>query len=78
MNRKNIDNVRFVDLDEVLILEIVPIQFVNEAKVVEEGFKVDAITKNGLRLESLFVDKQSHTDKLCYKFIQDNWVNAKK
>lgn len=78
MNRKNIDNVRFIDLDEVLIMEIVPIQFIDEAKMVKEGYRVDAITKTSLRLESLFVDKQSGTDKLCYKFIQDNWVNAKK
>ena len=77
MNRKNIDNVRFIDLDEVLIMEIVPIQYV-EDKLVKDAFRVDAITKTGLKLESLFVDKQSSTDKLCYKFIQDNWVNAKK
>lgn len=78
MNRKNIDNFRFIDLDELLVMEIIPIQFVDEARLVKDGFRVDGITKNGLRLENLYSDKQSGSDKLCFKFIADNWVNVKK
>lgn len=78
MNRKNIDNIRYVDLDEVVIMEIVPIQFVIEGNMIKEGFRVDGITKTGLRIESLYVEKQDKVTIRCEKFIADNWVNAKK
>lgn len=78
MNRKNIDNVRYVDLDEFIVMEIIPIQFIIEGNMIKEGFRVDGITKNGLRIESLYVEKQDNTKVRCEKFIADNWVNAKK
>jgi hypothetical protein len=78
MNRKNIDNVRFVDLDEFLILEIVGFKFPNEEEVLKIGYRVDGITKTGARVESLYSDRTSAQDKLCVKFIMENWVNAKK
>lgn len=78
MNRKNIDNVRYVDLDEFVVMEIVPIQFIGNDKVVQEGFRVDGITKTGLRIESLYVEKQSNDTVRCAKFIAENWVNQKK
>ncbi len=77
MNRKNIDNFRFIDLDEFVSMEIVPIQYVTPEMIVKNGFRVDGITKTGLKFEGLYVDKVSDGDKLCYKFIADNWVNAK-
>lgn len=78
MRRVNIDGSRFMDLDEFMIMEVVPIRFEAEEGVLKSGFKVDAITKIGSRVESLFIDKISGSDKLCYKWISDNWVNAKK
>jgi hypothetical protein len=78
MNRKNIDDLRFVDLDEFVALSIVPIQYIdNVNKIVKEAYKVDGVTKNGLSIPELFIDRQSGTDKLCHKFIMDNWVNKK-
>jgi hypothetical protein len=77
MNRKNLDNVRFVDLDEFVLMEIVPIQFPDDGKVLRDGFRVDGVSRNGLRIEGLYVDRQSGQDKLCQKFIADNWVNKK-
>jgi hypothetical protein len=77
MNRKNIDNFRFIDLDEFSMMEITPMQFVDEGRILREGFKVDGITRNGVRVEGLYVDRVSSQDKLCVKWISDNWVNKK-
>jgi hypothetical protein len=77
MNRKNIDNIRFVDLDEFVVLQIVRIEFADESRTLKDGFRVDGLTKNGLTIESLFVDRQSGKPDLCTKFIMDNWSSKK-
>lgn len=78
MRRVNIDGFRFMDLDDFMFMEIVPIRFEVEDGILKSGFRVDGITKIGSRVEGLFMDKLSGSDKLCFKWISDNWVNAKK
>ena len=81
MNRKNIDNMRFVDFDEFQEMRIVPIQFpekIGENTVLKEGYEVIGYTKQGLKVEELFVERQAKDSTRCFKFIMDNWVNAKK
>ena len=78
MNRKNVDNIRFVDFDELTLMAIVPFTFINDGNQATPGFRVDGLLKNGVSVEGLFVDKQSGQDKLCTNFIMNNWVNARK
>jgi len=81
MNRVKLDDVRYIDLDEFISMEIVPIQFIDDkdgVKTVKDGFRVDGITKQGLRVDSLCIDKQSGKDLACRNFVMANWVNAKK
>ena len=81
MNRKNIDNFRFVDLDEFVMMDIEPCQVIvkeGELSVVKECFRVDGITKQGLRIEGLYKDTQSGKIDMCSNFIMKNWVDAKK
>lgn len=78
MNRKNLDNIRYADLDEFILMEIVLKQYPDENKVLKDAYCVDGVTKTGLRVEGLFIDKQSGGDKACTTFIMNNWVNAKK
>lgn len=82
MNRKNIDKTRFVDLDELSILEVRELSYIdnsNPDKIeLKKHFRVDGVTKSGLTVESLFVDTQSQSDKLCLNFITTHWLNSKK
>ena len=78
MNRKNIDNVRFVDLDECVVLQIIPFEYADETRTLKNGYAVHGVTKNGLSIENLFVDKNSGTTKACERYIIDNWVSKSK
>lgn len=83
MNRKNIDGQRFVDLDEIAFMEIVSFKYEfhdapTNMTTLKKGFRVDGVTKTGLRIESLYEERQSGTDKMCLNFINANWINAKK
>lgn len=80
MNRKNIDDRLFLDLDELVSVQIVQFQFPEATSNVlkDNGFMVVGKSKNGLSFEGLFIDKQSGSDKACVNWIINNWVNGKK
>lgn len=81
MNRKNVDNIRFVDFDEFLLMDIKELPYVDSSNaekiVIKKHYRVDGITKAGLTVEGLYLDVQSNSDKGCFKFIMDNWVSKK-
>ena len=77
MNKKNIDNFRFLDIDRFWFLEITPFRTIGEDNTVRDGFKVDGVTVDNVRIEKLYYDLQSGSSKLCEKWIIDNWLSKK-
>lgn len=78
MNRKNIDNSRYVDLDEIIMMVIEPMTYLDNEQRANQGFKVDGVSKQGFQIPSLFVAKNEKGNIACEEFILKNWVNAKK
>lgn len=80
MNRKNVDNFRYMDFDEFVMMEIEPCQVIvteGNINVVKECFRVDGVTKAGFKIEGLYRDTQSGKIDMCANWIMSNWVKGK-
>jgi hypothetical protein len=74
MNRKNIDNKIFLDFDKLVLMNVEEFHYANANMVLMVGFKVNAITDNGLKIPDLFVDKDSGKADSCQNWILNNWI----
>lgn len=81
-NRRNLDNIFFLDFDEILVLYPVEITFTSEKDPMQlkKGFAVDGYTKTGLNLRQLlgrflYEDRKSGKPDECINFITTYWLN---
>ena len=76
MNRQIITKELFIDMDEILLMEIEPYQYLenNTGKI---GHRVIALTKTGLKIP-IYTEAQSGEPTKCYAWILDNWIKKQK
>lgn len=76
MNRQIITKELFLDMDEILLMEIEPFTFL-ENNTGKTGYKVMATTKNNLRIP-LYEERQSGEQTKCYQWVMENWIKKQK